>query len=257
MLLQRVAVDNNFGRALLDRSDSLDDLFGADDLGEVGRSDLVERDGPSLLQLSRVGSQGTVDGVELLEGRLGPDNKTTEMSSRSELKKTESLNIQNIDSGDVTESSGAISILTVDNNWSELLLVLVVAHLSLSGASALGSVHPFDISPDMRAAEEGNSLLGLAERLDLVRNDEWDFSDLVDDVTASLEKSGNTGSGDGGANGKTLLGEVDTTVPAAPDFEGSEHVTTTAHISESSLARTVGTTTTDTGDTSNSSSSSP
>lgn len=53
-----------------------------------------------------------------------------------------------------------------------------------------------------------------------------------------------------------LLVHVDLAVPAAPDLGGSEHVTTTAHVSESSLASMVGTTTGDTGDTGESTTSS-
>lgn len=126
---------------LLWSSDSLNDLFGTDDAGEVGVGHDWEWDRPSLLELRRVGNGGSVDGIKLLEGRLGPDDKTSEMSSWGELEKVESLNIHDIDSWDVAEGTSALSILSVDNNWSELLLVLTVAELSLSGAVSLRVVN--------------------------------------------------------------------------------------------------------------------
>ena len=50
----------------------------------------------------------------------------------------------------------------------------------------------------------------------------------------------------------SLLALVDLDVPLAPDLGGSEHATRTAHVTESSLTSTVGTTTRDTRDTGNS-----
>lgn len=109
----------------------------------------------------------------------------------------------------------------------------------------------------MRAAKERDGLLGLAEGLDLVGNNERDLGDLIDDVPTSLEKSWDSGGGDGGADSVTLLGYVDTTMPAAEDLQGSEHVSSTAHVSESSLSGTVGSSSTNTRNTGNGTSSSP
>lgn len=79
-LPQGVSVDLGDLNELLSRTDGLDDLLGANDLGEVSRVDLVERNGPSLLQLGGVSGTSSVDGIQFLESRLGPDDKTAEMS---------------------------------------------------------------------------------------------------------------------------------------------------------------------------------
>ncbi|KAF1769395.1 hypothetical protein GCK72_001212 [Caenorhabditis remanei] len=137
LLLEWVAVDLWKHWVLLWCSDSLDDLLGTDDAGEIGVGHDWEWDRPSLLELRRVGNSGSVDGVELLECGLSPDDKTSKMSSWGELEKVKSFDVQDIDSWDVAESTSALSILTVDDNWSELLLVLTVAELSLSSAVSL------------------------------------------------------------------------------------------------------------------------
>jgi hypothetical protein len=256
-LPQGVSVDLGDLNELLSRTDGLDDLLGANDLGEVSRVDLVERNGPSLLQLGGVSGTSSVDGIQFLESRLGPDDKTAEMSSGSDLEKVESLNVENVNSGNVTEGTSALSILTVNDDGAKLLLVLPVAHFSFASTSTLGSINLLNISPNVRAAKERDGLLGLAEGLDLVGNNERDLGDLVDDVPTSLEKSWDSGGGDGGADSVTLLGYVDTTMPAAEDLQGSEHVSSTAHVSESSLSGTVGSSSTNTRNTGNGTSSSP
>lgn len=52
-----------------------------------------------------------------------------------------------------------------------------------------------------------------------------------------------------GRDGIAPLLEVDVAVPPPPDLGGGEHTTATAHVTEGTLARALGTTTTDTGDT--------
>lgn len=126
---------------LLHRSDSSDDLLRADESREISVGQLVERNGPALLLLGRVGLEGSVDGIELLEGGLGPDDKTTEMSSGSQLEEVQAFYVQNVNSGNVTEGASAVGILSVDQHWTQLSLVELVSHLTSSRASALRSVH--------------------------------------------------------------------------------------------------------------------
>ena len=75
--------------------------------------------------------------------------------------------------------------------------------------------------------------------------------------TFGHDESGDTCSSDGRNHSVTLLGHADLPVPPAVDFGGGEHVPSTAHVSECTLARPVGTTTTDTWDTSDSTTSPP
>jgi hypothetical protein len=63
--------------------------------------------------------------------------------------------------------------------------------------------------------------------------------------------------GEGRDNREPALVHVDVPVPAAPDLGGREHATLAAHVTESTLARAVSTTTTDTGDTGDGTTSAP
>merc|ERR1719242_2678171 len=66
-----------------------------------------------------------------------------------------------------------------------------------------------------------------------------------------------TSGGNGRAHGVPLLGHADLPVPPSPLLSGSKHASSSAHVSEGSLARPVGTTTPDPWDPSNSTASSP
>jgi len=88
-------------------------------------------------------------------------------------------------------------------------------------------------------------------------NNEGDLGDLLYAVTTGEDKSGDSGTGQSGGNGVSALVEVGASVPSSPDLGGGEHSSTSAHVSESSLSGSVGSTTADTGNTSNGSSSSP
>lgn len=94
-------------------------------------------------------------------------------------------------------------------------------------------------------------------RLDVGRDDEGAFLDLLDSVTSSENKGWEGRCGESRSDGVSLLVLVDLDVPFPPSLGRGEHSTTSAHVTESSLSGSLGTTTTDTGDSGNSSSSSP
>lgn len=109
----------------------------------------------------------------------------------------------------------------------------------------------------MRAAEELDGLLGLLDLLDLVADDEGNLGDLVDDMTAGHHQRRNAGRSERRADSVALLGDVHLAVPASVHLRRREHATTAAHVAERTLARAVGTTTTDTGNTRHGTASTP
>ena len=109
---------------------------------------------------------------------------------------------------------------------------------------------------NLGSPKEGDSLLGLLESLDLVGDNEGNFADTRDHVSLGHDEGGHSGGGNSGADGVPLLGNVDLPVPPPPGLGGSEHTSTPAHVTESSLTGPVGSATTDTGNTGNSTSSS-
>src|SRR5574337_822008 len=76
-------------------------------------------------------------------------------------------------------------------------------------------------------------------------------------MTASKNQRWNSRGRNSRNNSIPLLIHIDLAVPTAPDLSGSEHSTTTTHISESTLTSTVSTAAGNTGNTGHSTSSTP
>merc|ERR1712083_1020315 len=148
-------------------------------------------------------------------------------------------------------------ILIVDDERSQLLDTSPVPQLPLTSPHTPGGVHLGHIGPGLVLPQEHHGLLGLGEGLDLVSHDQRDLRDALDLMTLGHDQSRDTSGSDGRADGVPLLGGVDLPVPPPPGFGGGEHVTSTAHVSVSSLARSLGTTTLHPGDTSHGTPSSP
>lgn len=88
--------------------------------------------------------------------------------------------------------------------------------------------------------ENFHGFFGFLDAFDGVADDEGEFRDGLDAVAASLDQGGDCGGGNGGDDGVALLLDVDLAVPAAPDLGRGEHAAAAAHVSEGSLAGTVG-----------------
>lgn len=114
-----------------------------------------------------------------------------------------------------------------------------------------------DISPGLDPPQELNSMLGLAQLLDLVADDQRKFRHLIDDMALAEDEGWHTGCGNGRGQSVTSLVDVDATVPTAPWLGGGEHATSATHVTESTLAGTVGTATTYTRNTGDSTTSTP
>ena len=234
----------------------LGDFVGLQQASKVGVGHLRSRKMESFLDCGGLGV-GAEDRVELAESTLGPDDQTSNMSTRGELQQVETIDGNSRDTRNVAEGLLDSTFGVVDNKRSLLLLMTAVTGLSFTGTDVLGVVDLLDVIPGSNSLEEGNGFLGLLESFDLVADDERDLVQFVDNVSTSLDKSGDSGSGDSRSSSVAALSNVDATMPAAPGLQRSEHMTTTAHVTEGTLAGTVGTTTTDTRNTGNSTSSTP
>lgn len=90
-----------------------------------------------------------------------------------------------------------------------------------------------------------------------IGDDEGDFEDFRDSVTSGENERWDCGGCNGRGNSISFLVEVDLYVPSSPGLCRCESSTSTAHVTEGSLARTVSSSTTNTRNTSNSSTSTP
>jgi len=179
------------------------------------------------------------------------------MATRSQLQKIESVHLDAIDSGDVTECLGHALILVINNERSQLLNSSPVSELALAGPHPASGVHLGYVGPGVGLSQEDDGVLGLGVALDLVGHDHRHLGDLADLVALGHDEGWDTGGRDGRAHGVTLLGNVHFPVPPSPGLSRSEHPPTAAHVTEGSLSRTVSTTAPDTGDPGHSTTSAP
>lgn len=233
------------------------DLVGVDDAGDVGIGDLAVGESVSLL-LSRGLSLAAEDAVQLLEGALSPDDETADVASGGELEQVESADVSDFNAGDVAERLDEGHIGTaVDNERSSARAVSSVSQLSLSGAHLDGVDDLLDIGPGTGVSEEPDGFLGAFDFLGGVADDEGEFGEVVDSVSAGLDEGENGGGCDGSGNGVSLLLEVASSVPSPPDADGGEHASLAAHVTEGTLAVSAGSRSSHSGNTRDGATSSP
>ena len=193
---------------------------------------------------------GLVDAIESLESGLCPDCKAANLSGWGELSESESLDGDCLDAWDVAESLDDALVFVVDNKWALLCLVGSTAELALGGAVDGAIEDALDITVNADLLEELNSIACALDLLDSIDNNDWDFLDFTEDVATSLNKWDNSCSGDGGSDGELALAGWDWAEPAAKECWWVEAVATTAEVSVSTLAISVGAGTIDTWNTS-------
>jgi hypothetical protein len=173
--------------------------------------------------------------VKVGKGRLGPDDKATNVSSRSELKKVKGVDVASLNTRNVAEGADKTVVVLVHNKGTTALGVAAVSPLTLTSANLLGVSATVNIVVGTNAVQDGNSLLGLGDVLNISGNNKWELGGVVDLVTAGLNKGGDGRSGEGGGSGVTAFVLADTSVPVTPLLGGGEHATLTAHVTEGTL----------------------
>lgn len=201
-----------------------------------------------------LGSPDLVDGVE---GILSPDHETAKVGTRGELEKVEGVNRSDLNTGDVAEGLDNTLVLLVDDKGTEALGGAAATVLTLTSTEGLAVDDAGNVLLGTNVLEELKSLLGLGEGLDVGANDEGDLRDLLDLVATGENKGGDTGGSNGSGSSVALLVLVHLDMPLTPGLGGGEHTTGTAHVTEGTLARGVGTRATDTGDTGDGTTSTP
>jgi len=232
-------------------------FIGVNETVEIGVDDLSV--GKAVINLG-VGSSlvSSIDGVELLKGGLGPNDESSNVSSRGEGEEVESADVSELNTRDVSESLVQRGLSVVDDQGAASLNITTVSELTLTSSDLLGVNHSLDISISVEGLENLDSLLCLLDISEgLVVKDKGDLGDLLNSVTSSQHEGDGGGGSQSGYKGVSLLVLVDLSVPSSVSLSGGEHTTTTAHVTESSLTSTVCSTSWNTRDTSNSTSSTP
>ena len=247
-VLERVGLGSVLLRSSLGDVENRLDFIGVDDTSQISVSHGGGRDVLSVL---------SVNSVKGIEGGLRPDAETSHMTTRGQLQKIQTVDTAKFDSRQVAESLFHTIVGLVNNEGTTTHGVTAVSHLTLTGADLLGGSSLVNIIKGSNGSKDILGNRGLLGGLDGVVEDKGNLGDLIDLVSTSHDESRHGGCGKGRGNGVSLLGDVALVVPLAPGLGGSEHASSTAHVSESSLSGTGGSSSTDTRDTGNSTSSSP
>lgn len=199
---------------------------------------------------------GTEQSWQLLEGALGEDHKSAEVTTWSKLDDVESSNVASVDTWEVSGSSLDISGgVAIDDEWSLSHDVLGVSVLSLSASQRSGVSDLGEVVTETEVSEGAQERLGVGGVQGV--NDEWELWNVLDVVTSGHYKRSNGRGSQSGGDGMSSLGEIDSSVPLSPDLEWSEHSGLSAHVTEGGLARSGSTGSRDSWDSCDGSTSSP
>merc|ERR1719481_2252307 len=91
----------------------------------------------------------TIETIKLLEGRLSPDAESSNMTTRSKLKEIKIVNLNSVNSWNVSEGFGQSLVIVIDHQRSPLLHSASVPQFSLSCSHAFGGINLGNISPSL------------------------------------------------------------------------------------------------------------
>jgi len=210
------------------------DLVRVDDSGKIGTVHSVTVELVASLLNSLVGV-GTENVIEFSKGRLAENDESTDMTTRGELDKVESVDVAGLDTGEVSGATLYVVVfVVVHNKGSSAHGEARVAVLSLTGTHLLRLADTVEVSS---TTEHVDGIEESTGRLDVKAvSDKRKFGAVHDTVTTGKHKRSAGRGGKGGSNGVSLLVDVDLAMPFPPDMEGSEHASLTALVTESTLA---------------------
>lgn len=194
-VLKRVLLGDVLDVGGLDLSELGLDLVGVDDSGEVSAVHHVSVE--DIATLFDVGSSVvTEDTVEGLEGLLGPDDESAEVTTRGELEEVKSVNVDEVDTWEVSgDSLHAFVLLTVDDQGTASEDVSGVSEFTMASSDLLG------ISASLHVLTSTDALEGLEEGLGGVNveglNDQGELGDVGNSVASSENQRSDSGSSDG------------------------------------------------------------
>jgi hypothetical protein len=255
-VLQGVALLGEHTGSSGGRSDDGLDFIGVDDTGQVSVGHTGAGQVEARLELGSL-VVGAEDGVQLLEGTLGPDQESAQMATRSQVQQVQVVHVGQLDTGQVAESTVDALRHVVDDQRSTSLGVSSVSGLANTASDLLGVSGLLHIGGGTDSGQDSLGILGLGHRVQGVRDDQGQLRHVVDAVAAGSNQGRDSSSGQSRSNSVASLVDTDLAVPSSPDLGGAEHATTTAHVAEGTLSGAGGSTTGHTGNTRHSATSAP
>jgi hypothetical protein len=111
---------------------------------------------------------------ELSHSSLGIDSESSQLTTRGKSLKTESLDIDNLNSRNISKSSSELLSLVVnDNKRSFLESIFLSSDLRDSSSNDLSLDDSLDILVTSESLKENNSLFGLLDIVNLIVQNKW------------------------------------------------------------------------------------
>jgi hypothetical protein len=178
-------------------SESSLDFLRVDDSEDVSVGQLRSRKRVSLL-VGRSRSLSSPDLIEGFEGILGPDDESSDVTSRGQSEEVQSSDGAEFDSGNVSEGLGHGRGLSVDNQGSDSSSPSAVSGLSLSSSNTSAILDLLAIFVSLEILEDGNGSLGLGDRVNKrVVDNEGNLGNLRDSMSSGHHESGDGRSSNG------------------------------------------------------------
>lgn len=160
LLLAVVHASNSLGRV-----EDLLDFIGVDNSREIAVSHDVTRKLVTVLGSGST-SGGSKDGVGAVEGSLSPNDEATKVTTGGKLKKVETIDVGEIDTRQVAKGLDDTVVVGVDNERTTALDMASVSGFTRTGADGPRLLGLLDIIVGTELLENGDSFLGLLDRLD-------------------------------------------------------------------------------------------
>mmetsp|Transcript_39086 Transcript_39086/g.70004 ORF Transcript_39086/g.70004 Transcript_39086/m.70004 type:complete len:350 (-) Transcript_39086:54-1103(-) len=232
------------------------DLIRVDDTGHIRVAHHVAGHLEALLHV-RLLLGGAKDGVQLLHGSLGVDDKATEVTAGSQLQQVQAVDASQLHARQITEGLGDALIGGIHHQGALAANVAAVPHLTLAatqvhrGACLLGVI----LSTD--GSHHSQGLASLLQPLSVIGHHKGHLSHLVNLVATRHHQRRHSSGGQSRADSVALKVNINLAVPPTPGLVGRKHAATAAHIAKCTLACAVGTTTRHAGNTGHSATSTP
>lgn len=152
---------------------------------------------------------GTEDVVQLVESTFSPDDESTDVSSRSQLKQVKSAHVDGLNTGDVSEGSDEGDVVAaVDDERSSSGSVSSVSELSETGSNLNGAGNLLHIIKGTNVSKESDGFLSSLDSFGRVVDNKREFRDLVNSVSSGLHKGQDGGGSKSSGNGEFSLLKV-------------------------------------------------
>ncbi len=164
------------------------------------------------------------------------------MTARSKILNVQSLDINDVDSRDVSQGScQGLSLVVDDNQRSFLNSVLFASGLGNSASEGFSVDDSLDVLVAAESLKDLDDLFGLLDLVDLGVEDKWELRDLVDLVASGLDQWKDSSGSNSGGQGVSSHSQVDFSVPSSVGDDWEGHSSLSDHVTEGGLSVSAGT----------------